>query len=86
MTFSPSCSVSLVSPFTPLSQLASIPPRHLLDTVSYRLSFCCQLDMLQYLTDSSGVLGTKALHLLKCLTTCQCPAPHKAPHGGPFFS
>lgn len=63
MTFSTPSSVSLVSPFTPLSQLASTSPRDLLDTVSHMFSSSCQLDILQYLTDSSGVLGTSALHL-----------------------
>lgn len=66
MTFSAPCSVSLVSLFTPLSQLASISPRHALDTVSHMFSFSCQLDMLQYLTDSSGVLGTSAPHKATC--------------------
>lgn len=64
MTFSTDSSVSLVSPFTPLSQLASIPLRHLPDTESHMFSSSYQLDISEYLTDSSGFLGTSAPGLL----------------------
>lgn len=63
MTSRTSSSVSLVSPFTPLSQLAPISPGDQLDTVSHMFSSCCLLDILQRLPDSSGVLGISALHL-----------------------
>lgn len=57
MTLSTPCSVSLVSPFPPPSQLASISSGHLLDTLSHMFSSSCQLDTLRYLTDYSGSPG-----------------------------
>lgn len=68
MTSSTPRSVSLASPLAPPSQLVAPSPRRPLYMVSHKLLSSCQCDKLQYLADSSKVLGTSAFHLPSIVT------------------